>query len=666
MIPTSGALNPLTEVLRPNGTAVCGVTFADDQTCALDTNGLHTVIVREGAGNGEATGTAAVRFERLNNPSACPAITFDPTGKTGAINQDAEIDCFARTGGAAGQRYQVRVVETAGAGTLLFEVVRPDGTTVCGPTGSPEASCLLDAAGTNRIYVYANGGLTAANYRIVLERFPNPLGCADTAFGDSVVANINNPGEIACYTFSAASGDRIRSRVIPTSGALNPLTEVLRPNGTAVCGVTFADDQTCALDTNGLHTVIVREGAGNGEATGTAAVRFERLNNPSACPAITFDPTGKTGAINQDAEIDCFARTGGAAGQRYQVRVVETAGAGTLLFEVVRPDGTTVCGPTGSPEASCLLDAAGTNRIYVYANGGLTAANYRIVLERFPNPLGCADTAFGDSVVANINNPGEIACYTFSAASGDRIRSRVIPTSGALNPLTEVLRPNGTAVCGVTFADDQTCALDTNGLHTVIVREGAGNGEATGTAAVRFERLNNPSACPAITFDPTGKTGAINQDAEIDCFARTGGAAGQRYQVRVVETAGAGTLLFEVVRPDGTTVCGPTGSPEASCLLDAAGTNRIYVYANGGLTDRQLPDRARALPQPAGLHQQVDRRSPAGAGDRRCGRDRLHHLRRHREPGRARARDPAGRRAKPARRGPAARRHRGLRGDLRR
>ena len=252
----------------------------------------------------------------------------------------------------------------------------------------------------------------------MVERFPNPVGCAAGVFGDSEVATINNPGEIACYTFAASSGDRIRSRVIATSGALNPTTEVLRPDGTAVCGVNFADDQTCALDATGEHTLIVREGAGSGEATGTAAVRIERLNNPSACPAIAFDPAGKTGAITQDAEIDCFTRAGGAVGQRYQVRVVETSGAATLLFEVVRPDGSTLCGPTGATDASCLLDAAGTHRIYVYSSNGLQTANYRVVVERFPNPVGCAAGVFGDSEVATINNPGEIACYTFAALLG--------------------------------------------------------------------------------------------------------------------------------------------------------------------------------------------------------------------------------------------------------
>ena len=185
---------------------------------------------------------------------------------TGAIVQNAEIDCFARAGGAAGQRYQVRVVETSGAATLLFEVVRPDGTTVCGPTGSAEASCLLDAAGTNRIYVYASGGLQTANYRIVLERFPDPLGCTARPSAPPRWRRSTTRARSRCYTFTGASGDRIRARVIPTSGALNPVTEVLRPDGTTVCANTFADDQTCALDANGTHTVLVREGAGNGEA----------------------------------------------------------------------------------------------------------------------------------------------------------------------------------------------------------------------------------------------------------------------------------------------------------------------------------------------------------------------------------------------------------------
>ena len=132
-------------------------------------------------------------------------------------------------------------------------------------------------------------------------------------------------------------------------------------------------------------------------------------------------------------------------------------------------------------------------------------------------------------------------------------------------------------VCAQTFADDFTCELTSTGVHTLRVDA---NGSGTGTFATTIERLNNPSTCPAIAFDPTGMTGAINQNAEIDCFARAGGAAGQRYQVRVVETSGAATLLFEVVRPDGTTVCGPTGSAEPpACSTPPAPTGSTSTPA---------------------------------------------------------------------------------------
>ena len=216
-----------------------------------------------------------MRIERLNNPSACPAIAFDPAGKTGAITQDAEIDCFTRAGGAVGQRYQVRVVETSGAATLLFEVVRPDGSTLCGPTGATDASCLLDAAGTHRIYVYSSNGLQTANYRVVVERFPNPVGCTSKSIAiPRRCGRSTTPGEIDCVTFAGTASQDVRVRVIAQSGALDPTAEVLRPDGTAVCGVNFADDFVCDLTSNGEHTLIVREGAGSGEATGTYSLQL--------------------------------------------------------------------------------------------------------------------------------------------------------------------------------------------------------------------------------------------------------------------------------------------------------------------------------------------------------------------------------------------------------
>ena len=273
---------------------------------------------------------------------------------------------------------------------------------------------------------------------------------SDVAYGEVVTCNMT-ASQVRDMTFPGTVNDRVRVRVVPTSGALNPLTSVRFGSGD-VCAPTFADEFTCQLTATGVQTLRVNA---NGSGAGSFVATIQRLNNPSACPALTFGPTGKVGAINQNAEIDCLAPAAATVGQRYRARLVETSGSGTLIMEVVRPDGTTVCGPTSASDLGCAIDTAGVNRIYVYASGGLTTANYRIVLEKFPNPTGCTALDYGDRPSVTFDDAGELACYTFTGSTGDRIRERTIQTTGALNPLTEVLRPDGTTVCGPDRKSDE-------------------------------------------------------------------------------------------------------------------------------------------------------------------------------------------------------------------
>ena len=214
-------------------------------------------------------------------------------------------------------------------------------------TGGVESSCLLDAAGNHRILVYDSSGLQTGDYRIVLEKFPAPVGCTPLTIGTPLTVNVNDPGELACLTFAGALGDRFRVRSISTGGAWNPVTEVFRPDGTSLCPNTFSDQFDCGpANAGGNHTILVRDASGNGQALGTARVVVQRLNNPTPCPAIAFGATGVTATIGQTAEIDCRTRAG-VAGQRWLIRVVETSGSATLVHEVVRPDGTTVCAGDG-------------------------------------------------------------------------------------------------------------------------------------------------------------------------------------------------------------------------------------------------------------------------------------------------------------------------------
>ena len=131
----------------------------------------------------------------------------------------------------------------------------------------------------------------------MLEKFPAPVGCTALTFGTPVTATVDDPGELRCFTFTGANADQIRIRAIHHSGAMNPVTEVFRADGTTVCANTFGDEITCALTSNGTHTIFVRDGTGTGEGLGTARMVAQRLNDPTPCPAINFNPTGVAGSI---------------------------------------------------------------------------------------------------------------------------------------------------------------------------------------------------------------------------------------------------------------------------------------------------------------------------------------------------------------------------------
>ena len=309
----------------------------------------------------------------------------------------------------------------------------------------------------------------------------------DIAFGEVISCNLTASIQVRELDFDAAAQDKVRVRVVVTGGTVNPMSSILLGAG-VVCSPTFADEFTCAITSTGNHTLKIDAG---GSGTGTVSTTIQRLNNPVGCKDLPPGVDGKTGAIGAAAEIDCWSHNA-ANGDRWRIRVVETGGTAQLNHEVVRPDGTTVCALNGSTDTTCVLDATGQFRILVEDDNGLDQGNYRVVLEKFPGPTGCADGLFGAARTVRSDDPGTIACVRFPGATGDQIRIRVVVSSGTWNPVTDVVAADGSTVCSITFADEFTCVLTSDGNHTVTVRDGAGTGSATGQARFFLQRLNDP------------------------------------------------------------------------------------------------------------------------------------------------------------------------------
>ena len=117
--------------------------------------------------------------------------------------------------------------------------------------------------------------------------------CAPIVRGDTVQGTIGAAGDEACYGASGAVGDQIRVTVAETAGALVPVAEVRRPDGTALC-LTTAGVANCTLDASGAHTIVVSDASGT--ATGDYQLTL-------ACPTPSCGPGAPDLTIGMTAKL---------------------------------------------------------------------------------------------------------------------------------------------------------------------------------------------------------------------------------------------------------------------------------------------------------------------------------------------------------------------------
>jgi hypothetical protein len=216
---------------------------------------------------------------------------------------------------------------------------------------------------------------------------PDP--CPILPFAPTGASGTIAPGETDCWRLDGAAGDIVRVRVIKTAGAnFGPRVEVKRPDNATRCGPTTARELTCQLDASGTHTILVRDYYGTN--SGEYKLSIQRLNDPVGCGNLQYSTSGTSGTIAPPDETDCW-RLDGATGDVARVRVIKTAGANLgPNVEVLRPNGTTRCGPTTARELTCQLDATGTHTILVRDYYGTNSGEYRIVIELVSSAAGLA------------------------------------------------------------------------------------------------------------------------------------------------------------------------------------------------------------------------------------------------------------------------------------
>jgi len=198
--------------------------------------------------------------------------------------------------------------------------------------------------------------------------------CPVLEFGAAVNGSIQSAGQVDCYAFSGAAGDRVRVRVVETNGSLFAQTRVLRPDGTEVCGRNVYRESTCVLDTTGTHLLTVRDEYGT--ALGKYSATLQRVNDPVGCSVLRYEQT-VSGSLPVWAQTNCW-RFAGRAGKTIHLWPRSTYATANPELDVIRPDGSSACNAIGV--FACTLDVTGTYTLLGRDNPGTGVGNYDVTL----------------------------------------------------------------------------------------------------------------------------------------------------------------------------------------------------------------------------------------------------------------------------------------------
>jgi hypothetical protein len=274
--------------------------------------------------------------------TSCTSVDVGGEATLHPLHNPAERRCFVFSGDV-GDVIRIGIVEVSGIMEPSVELVRDDGEVKCGSVRHAELTCTIDKAGSHSVWIRASQGAGAGVFALRVQRLNEPFGCAALADGVPLSMRIGVPGDALCFTVASSMvNDVLRVRIVPGNTPVDPVVELIEPNGTVLCGSVHSNDFACETNVTGPHVIYVRDRAAKtGKFTVVANIapplhsrlegRWFELHAVSlgCCnhPDVNF---GTLAAFHRDG-VTLYARRGGAGGGRGFNAVALDATSGIVI-----------------------------------------------------------------------------------------------------------------------------------------------------------------------------------------------------------------------------------------------------------------------------------------------------------------------------------------------
>jgi hypothetical protein len=452
----------------------------------------------------------------------------------------------------------------------------------------------------------------------------------DIAIGDTITngvpgpgaGNIEEPGGLDIYTFSATAGQQVFFDLVGGESALNQVDwQLLAPDGEVLfdrvlfcCG--NGDPGVYTLQQAGTYTIKV----GNDTDPGTGTYGFTLWDVPSPEQfAIAVGDTISNGVPGPGAgniespgakDIYTFDAT---AGQQVFFDLVGGESALTQVdWQLLAPNGEVIfdrvlfCCGNGDPGVH-TLQQAGTYTITVGDDTDNSTGTYGFTLWPVPAPDQFA-IAVGDTIsngvpgpgAGNIESPGVKDIYTFNATAGQQVFFDLVGGESALTQVDwRLLAPDGEVIfdrvlfcCG--NGDPGVHTLQQAGTYTITVGDDTDN--STGTYGFTLWPVPAPDQFAIAVGDtisngvPGPGAGNIESPGVKDIYTFDA-TAGQQVFFDLVDGDSALTQVdWRLLAPDGEVIfdrvlfCCGNGDPGIFTL----GQTGVYTITVGDDTDGSI------------------------------------------------------------------------------